>query len=113
MNETLINNTDIDVEKLDSLEEIRNLDVSGMYEKIYNFPEQLEEAAQIGRSMNPDMNYFSGIRNIVVIGMGGSAIGGDLVRSYLANKINVPFYICRHYRLPQFVDKNSLVIGSS
>lgn len=113
MNETLINNTDTAVEKLDSKENIKSIDVSGMYDKIYNFPEQLEEAAEIGRNLNPDMNYFSGIKNIIVIGMGGSAIGGDLVRSYLADKINVPFYICRHYRLPQFVNQNSLVIGSS
>ncbi len=113
MNKTLINNTDIAVAKLDSSEEIKNIDVSGMYDKIYSFPEQLEEAAQIGLSLNPDTNYFAGIKNIVVIGMGGSAIGGDLVRSYLADKINVPFYICRHYRMPQFVNENTLVIGSS
>jgi glucose/mannose-6-phosphate isomerase len=112
MNETITDEITT-MQKLDSKEEINNIDPSGMYDKIYNFPEQLEEAARIGLNLNPDLNYFKGIANIVVIGMGGSAIGGDLVRSYLADKINIPFFICRHYRLPEFVNENSLVIGSS
>ncbi len=113
MNKTLIESTDIKMERLDSSEDIKKIDPSGMYEKIYKFPEQLEEAARIGRSLKPDKKYFTGIKNIIVAGMGGSAIGGDLVRSYLADKINIPFFISRHYRLPRFADKNSLVISSS
>jgi glucose/mannose-6-phosphate isomerase len=101
------------MEKLDSVEAIKKIDVSGMYDKIYRFPEQLEEAAAIGKNLNPDKNYYKDIQNIIVAGMGGSAIGGDLVRSYLADKIDVPFYICRNYRLPQFVNHNTLVIVSS
>jgi glucose/mannose-6-phosphate isomerase len=101
------------MDNLESIEEIKKIDPSGMYDKIYHFPEQLEEASEIGRSLQPDRKYYAEIRNIVVAGMGGSAIGGDLVRSYLADKIDIPFYICRNYRLPQFVDKNSLVIVSS
>jgi glucose/mannose-6-phosphate isomerase len=98
---------------LDSKEKIAAIDPGGMYDKIYHFPEQLEEAAGIGRQLEPDPEYFKGIKNIVVAGMGGSAIGGDLVRSYLADKIKIPFFICRHYRLPKFVNENSLVIASS
>jgi len=113
MNKTLIKNTDIDMEKIDSKEEIKKIDPAGMYDKIYKFPEQLEEAAEIGKKLNPDKKYYTGINNIVVAGMGGSAIGGDLVRSYLADKIDIPFYICRNYNLPQYVNKNSLVIVSS
>jgi len=101
------------MQKLDSKEKTNDIDSSGMYDKIYNFPEQLEKAARIGLSLSPDPNYLKRINNIIVAGMGGSAIGGDLVRSYLADKINIPFFICRHYRLPEFVNENSLVIGSS
>jgi glucose/mannose-6-phosphate isomerase len=84
-----------------------------MYDKIYNFPEQLEEAAKIGASLKPDTEYYNDIAHIIVVGMGGSAIGGDLVRSYIADKVPVPFYICRHYTLPEFVNEHSLVIVSS
>lgn len=99
--------------ELDSIENIKKVDPSGMYDKIYKFPEQLEDAAGIGKNLEPDLEYYKDIENIVVIGMGGSAIGGDLVRSFLSDKVNMPFQICRHYRLPEFVNENTLVIASS
>jgi glucose/mannose-6-phosphate isomerase len=98
---------------LDAVDKIKGIDPSGMYDKIYHFPEQLEQAKGIGMGIRPDMKYYSGIRNVVVAGMGGSAIGGDLVRSYLAGIVKVPFYVCRHYNLPDFVDNNSLLVISS
>ncbi|MFI5264479.1 MAG: bifunctional phosphoglucose/phosphomannose isomerase, partial [Candidatus Kapaibacterium sp.] len=55
----------------------------------------------------------NGITNIVLAGLGGSAIGGDLVRSYLLAKLSVPFTINRTYDLPGFVDAQTLVIASS
>jgi glucose/mannose-6-phosphate isomerase len=98
---------------LDSIEKIKEIDPSGMYDKIYRFPEQLEQAQQIGRAIEPAKKYYSNIEKVIIAGMGGSAIGGDLVRSYLASSVEFPFYICRHYRLPAFVDENTLVIASS
>lgn len=55
----------------------------------------------------------SKIANIVLGGLGGSAIGGDLVRSYLLSSLSIPFFINRTYRLPEFVDEKTLVIISS
>jgi len=97
---------------LDTID-LQSVDPSGMYDKIYNFPEQLEEAMTIGQAIEPDLTYYKNIQNITVAGMGGSAIGGDLVRSWLADKLNIPFHICRNYRLPNFINSNSLVIASS
>jgi glucose/mannose-6-phosphate isomerase len=54
-----------------------------------------------------------GVANIVLTGMGGSAIGGDLLRSYLSDELRVPLVVNRHYALPGFVDRRSLVIVSS
>jgi glucose/mannose-6-phosphate isomerase len=45
--------------------------------------------------------------------MGGSAIAGDLIKSLLISKFQIPFLVQRHYKLPGFVNKNSLVICSS
>jgi glucose/mannose-6-phosphate isomerase len=98
---------------LEDLDKMRALDPLGMYDKIYHFPEQLENAKAIGQKANPDKALSEDVRNIIVVGMGGSAIGGDLVRSYLNGIIKIPFHICRHYRLPAFVDNHSLVIISS
>ncbi|HYM20769.1 MAG TPA: bifunctional phosphoglucose/phosphomannose isomerase [Candidatus Kapabacteria bacterium] len=53
------------------------------------------------------------ISNIVLAGLGGSAIGGDLVRSYLASAMAMPFVVNRTYRLPAFVGERTLVIVSS
>lgn len=52
------------------------------------------------------------IRNIVVGGMGGSALAGDIVRSAWP-KTTVPFEIVRNYEVPQYVDASTLFIASS
>lgn len=98
---------------LDDVEKIRATDPDNMYNRIFDFPEQMAEALKIGQRWEVNGNDFAGIKNIVVIGMGGSAIAGDLVRSLLASKLLVPFQICRHYVLPEFVDDETLVIASS
>ncbi|MEP0826957.1 MAG: bifunctional phosphoglucose/phosphomannose isomerase [bacterium] len=101
------------MEALDDVRNLKELDPQGMYDKIYRFPEQIEQAMQIGKAIKIDKKKFAGIRNLIVAGMGGSAIGGDLVRSYVQGSFKIPFYICRHYRLPAFVSNKSLVVISS
>jgi glucose/mannose-6-phosphate isomerase len=53
------------------------------------------------------------INNVIINGLGGSAIGGDLLRSYTASEIKVPIYINRNYTLPAFAKKDTLAIISS
>ncbi len=98
---------------LNSIEDMKKIDPDGMYNKIYSFPEQLIVAAEIGSKIQIDTDKFSNIKNIVVAGMGGSAIGGDTVRTYLAGKLEVPLVVCRHYTLPGFVNEDTLVVISS
>ena len=98
---------------LDNIEKIRDLDKSGMYDKIYDFPEQMEQALEIGQEIDIDGRKSGKIENIIVAGMGGSAIGGDLVRSYLNDSLTVPFFVCRNYSLPGFANNKTLVIISS
>lgn len=89
------------------------LDPGKMYEDIFNFPDHLEEGKRIGQQAElPGLDSGS-IQHVVVCGMGGSAIGADLVRSYLGGRLKIPMVICRHYGLPGFVGRNTLVIGSS
>jgi len=98
---------------LDDVESIRKADPSNMYNRIFDLPEQMADALTLAQRWQIDPDDFSGIKNIVVIGMGGSAIGGDLTRTYLSSKLLVPFEICRHYVLPEYVDDETLVIASS
>lgn len=51
--------------------------------------------------------------NIVLSGMGGSAISGDLMQNFLKDELTLPFLVNRNYRLPGFTDKNTLLIISS
>ena len=41
--------------------------------------------------------------------MGGSAIGGDLLKDWSRNRIAVPIEVCREYSLPEYANKNTLV----
>lgn len=53
------------------------------------------------------------ITNVVVAGMGGSALAALLVKSWLKSEILLPMEIVRSYDLPAYVDNNTLVIISS
>jgi len=95
-----------------TMEDIKRIDPKGMYQWIADFPQQVEAAVRIGKKTKVKVQT-KGIRNIVLTGLGGSAIGGDLLRSYLADELAVPFIVNRYYAMPGFVDRNSLVIVSS
>jgi glucose/mannose-6-phosphate isomerase len=53
------------------------------------------------------------ITNIVVTGLGGSAIGGELLANFLKEELTVPYSVNRNYELPAYIGSNSLVIVSS
>lgn len=52
-------------------------------------------------------------KNIVVSGLGGSAISADILHNFLKDELNIPMYVNRYYNLPGFADKNTLLIISS
>ena len=78
-----------------TFEEIFSIDTSNMYGLIKKFPEQVEAAVVIGNVAKARLAVRS-IRNIVLCGLGGSAIGGDLLKSYLARELKVPFVVNRY-----------------
>lgn len=88
------------------------IDKSDMYSVLCDFSKQIELACNIGNSFNSTQNY-SRVENIVICGLGGSAISGDLLRNYLSKDIKIPFFVNRNYTLPEFVNSNTLVILSS
>jgi glucose/mannose-6-phosphate isomerase len=95
-----------------TFEEIFAVDSSNMYALLRSFPQQVEDAMRIGQNSSVRLST-RGIDQIVLCGLGGSAIGGDLLKSYLADELTVPFIVNRHYALPKFVGKATLVIISS
>ncbi|NOZ76017.1 MAG: bifunctional phosphoglucose/phosphomannose isomerase [FCB group bacterium] len=87
-------------------------DPQNMKQSIYEFPDHMGIAMEIGKKIRLKRNYSS-VRNIVVTGMGGSAIGGDVTTALMFHGLKVPFRVNRHYNLPSWVDESTLVICSS
>jgi glucose/mannose-6-phosphate isomerase len=98
---------------LDDLKAIKRIDRSGMLRLLESFPEQCEDANRIGYSFRLPDSYRRKYNNVVVAGLGGSAIGADIVRSYLADETRSPIFVNRNYGLPAFVGAGSLVVVSS
>lgn len=98
---------------LDDPTTIKKIDSGNVYELVYEFPSQLQDALSIALEFPLPSLAGDEIKRVVVTGMGGSAIGGDLARSYLAAELKTPFFISRNYTLPRFVDFSSLVFVSS
>lgn len=98
---------------LEDQNEIKKIDVHNMYQLIYEFPSQLKNALNLSQKLPLPPLKKDLIKNVIVTGMGGSAIGGDLIRSYLTYEFKLPLFICRNYKMPHFVDENSLVFVSS
>ena len=92
--------------------DIKLYDNSNMFDVLTDFSAQIKEACDIGNSIKLENDYKL-VKNIIICGMGGSAIGGDLLRSLIKFEIKIPVYVNRNYRLPAFAGKDSLVIASS
>lgn len=88
------------------------LDQHHVYESILGLPNQIEQA-WIEASNQTIHTKCSLAKNIVLAGMGGSALPGRIIRSLDQYILNLPMEIVTNYRLPSYVDKNSLVILSS
>jgi len=95
-----------------SLKNIKRVDKSSMLDLLLSFPVQCKEAGRIAASANIlfEKRDFS---KVVFAGLGGSAIGADLVRAYLYSESKIPISVYREYDLPAFVDSSTLVIISS
>lgn len=53
------------------------------------------------------------IRNVIVTGMGGSALAADFAKVLLAHSLTIPFEVVKCYTLPASATHDTLVIASS
>ncbi|MBN2541879.1 bifunctional phosphoglucose/phosphomannose isomerase [bacterium] len=88
-------------------------DTFGMHAILVRLHEQIAEGFRLGSEVDLSSIKNRAISNIILCGMGGSAIGGDLLRSYTADELECPFIINRNYSIPGFVSSNTLMIASS
>jgi glucose/mannose-6-phosphate isomerase len=97
---------------LDDLDLFQKLDSQNMLAEIDGLPDQLKSAWDLGLTLPlPDVKD---IQRVVVAGMGGSAIGADLVSALVMDTCSVPVIVHRDYGLPACArGKETLVICSS
>ncbi len=93
---------------VDNLEKIGLIDKVNMLDGLARFPEQIKEALAIVEATER-ISYLK-IDNVVVAGMGASAISGDIMKSLFRDKLDVPLVVNRDYDLPKWVNKDTLTI---
>jgi glucose/mannose-6-phosphate isomerase len=96
---------------LDSIN-LKAADPGDMLARIRELPEQCLDAWEKVQQLELPASYGD-VRSIAILGMGGSAIGGDLVRTLALAACPVPIAVVRDYDLPAWVDQHTLVIASS
>ncbi len=97
---------------LDDLNAYRQLDTAGMLARIHELPLQCRRAWQ--RTLELELpGEYARVNKIVILGMGGSAIGGDFLDTIAGLEGGPLVFVQRDYDLPPFVDSNTLVVASS
>ncbi|MDQ3620035.1 MAG: bifunctional phosphoglucose/phosphomannose isomerase [Actinomycetota bacterium] len=97
----------------DDLNAIASLDSEDVLTAVERFADQCREGWEIGRGMEglPDAD---GVDSIVLLGMGGSGVSGDVVQSVVEPRLPVPFRTIKSYGpLPEWIGRNTLVIAVS
>ena len=97
---------------LDDTPAFTQYDPQNMLAHIEGLPEQLKRAWELGRDLPlPD---WSGIVRVLIAGMGGSAIGAELLSAFLSPTCPTPVVIQRNYGLPAWATgEGTLVIAAS
>jgi glucose/mannose-6-phosphate isomerase len=98
---------------LDDLAVHRRLDTGAMLLAIEAFPDHLRQAPVLAEQVDWLSYKPTTPAGVCVCGMGGSAIGGDLVRSYWESESPVPMVVVRSDHLPEYINRFWMVIASS
>ncbi|MGQ9594807.1 MAG: bifunctional phosphoglucose/phosphomannose isomerase [Anaerolineae bacterium] len=97
---------------LDDLAAMQALDPGGMLQQIRHLPDQCRAAWGDLEGWDLPQGHRNP-RAVAIAGMGGSAIGGDLLRTWAEPVAPAPIVVVRDYRLPAWVDPKALLVASS
>jgi len=97
--------------------QVKLIDVDNMRGQISSLYDQINHSIDIVKNFTSENSSYKNIigkyNKILIIGMGGSAIGGDFARTIFENDISYPIYVLRDYSIPNWVDEKTFVIVSS
>jgi glucose/mannose-6-phosphate isomerase len=95
---------------LDDAAAMSRADSQDMLGRVAGLADQVVEGWRISRQLELPWDRP---RSVALLGMGGSAIAGDLVKAIWADRIDAPMEVLRGYELPAWVGPDTLVIASS
>ena len=87
------------------------VDTSRFWQRIVELPLQARKASELGRKWEPPQGFMRP-RRIILLGVGGSAIGGDVVATIASRFSSVPVEVVRDYSAPT-ADRETLIIACS
>ena len=76
------------------------------------YPLQIKQAWEEIKSIYIPEEYQN-VENVILCGMGGSALGGRIIDALIQERLRVPFEIYTEYHVPNYVNEKTLVIASS
>lgn len=98
---------------LDRPERMEALDRGGMLKVLSRFPESCRGAVEAAERLPLDRLPRREFKAVAIAGVGGSAIGGHLLRDWLLDSCPISIYVSRGYHLPRFVDEETLIFAVS
>lgn len=96
---------------LDNQSKIKEIDKSNMLADLVKTADYSRDAIKRAKQVTVPKNFHP--KNIVVVGMGGSAIGGELLKDWLQDTFPISIQVCRDYALPAYANNETLVITNS
>lgn len=97
---------------LDSREELQAIDSLNALGSIEQLGSQVQQIWEDSKSLEFDESYRQ-VKNVVVAGMGGSALGTHVIQTVFKDELHIPVLVVPDYELPSFVNEETLVIASS
>ncbi len=91
-------------------DKLMEYDKSSYITDLEDFPYHIVDGYELAESVKPDKKAIS---KIIVSGMGGSAIPGDILLSYMKQNSKVPVFLNRNYKLPAYADRETLFFAVS
>lgn len=92
---------------------LEKLDKNHIFDSVDAQPDHLR--LNFADSMADDItpSWGEGLENIVIAGMGGSALAGDMAKNWLGSRLARPLEIVRGYDVPEYVGPTTLFVASS
>ncbi len=98
---------------LDDPEYLKSHDKDDMLSALTRFPSSARKAIRDAEKLELGAISNKAFDALVVAGMGGSAVGGILLRDWLRDAAEIPIFVSRGSRLPAWVDEDTLVYAVS